>query len=222
MVGPRCINPNIAGTQSTVRFFRAIFDSMDGKMSNAAFWLALLDMEQDIDQRARLWNGYLGWKLPPRIKGESEPHSGRYQLVVRPPEGGWPELTDEEKELIEALAEQHGGHPDWASRGSYMDFSYRVFSEKLDLSGLIMVFANFDKARFESEVKFSKTTRFYAQSSFHEAIFEGFFHCHKTWFEADVRFTGSCFKRMGQVHRCRVHGRSLVHRRYIRGRSHLR
>ena len=93
------------------------------------------------------------------------------------------------------MAEQHGGHPDWASRGSYMDFSYRVFSEKLDLSGLIMVFANFDKARFESEVKFSKTTRFYAQSSFHEAIFEGFFHCHKTWFEADVRFTGSCFKR---------------------------
>ena len=34
-----------------------------------------------MDQRVRLWNGYLGWKLPPRIKGECEPLSGWLQLT---------------------------------------------------------------------------------------------------------------------------------------------
>ena len=162
-------------------------------MSNAAFWLGLLAQGQDMDQRARLWNGYLGWKLPPRIKGECEPQSGWPQLVVRPPDGGWPELTEEEKEIMEALAEQHDGHPEY--NRDYMNFSGRTFCEGVDLSGLILIRANFDKAEFKSEVNLSEKTRFYAQSSFHEAIFEGFFHCHKTWFEADVRFTGSRFKK---------------------------
>ena len=110
-------------------------------MSNAAFWLALLAQGQDMDQRARLWNGYLGWKLPPRIKGECEPQSGWPQLVVRPPDGGWPELTEEEKEIMEALAEQHGGHPEY--NRDYMNFSGRTFCEGVDLSGLILIRANF-------------------------------------------------------------------------------
>ena len=162
-------------------------------MNNAAFWLALLTQGQDMGQRVRLWNGYLGWELPPRIKGD-EPYSGWSwpQLVVHPPDGGWPELTEEEKEIIEAVAVRHGRHPEWA-RGSYMDFSHCVFTEELDLSGLILVRANFDKAEFKSEVRFSRT-RFYSQSFFREAVFEKGLDCCDTWFEADVYFGGSRFK----------------------------
>ena len=162
-------------------------------MSNAAFWLALLDMGQDIGQRARFWNGYLGWKLPPRIKGEGEPYDGWPQLIVDPPDGGWPELADKEKETIETLAEQNGGHPEFGH--GYMDFSDHTFCDEVDLSGLILVLANFNKAKFEKEVRFSKKTRFYAQSSFREAVFEEGLDCWKAWFEADVDFTGSRFKK---------------------------
>ncbi len=146
-----------------------------------------------MDQRMRLWNGYLGWKLPSDIKEKREDDGSWPQWFIPPPNGGWPELTDEEKEIMEALAEQHGGHPEY--NRDYMNFSGRTFCEGVDLSGLILIRANFDKAEFKSEVNLSEKTRFYAQSSFHEAIFEGFFHCHKTWFEADVRFTGSRFKK---------------------------
>ena len=43
-------------------------------MGNALFWLSLLpsDQVEDKVQRARLWNGYLGWKLPPDIKEKRE------------------------------------------------------------------------------------------------------------------------------------------------------
>ena len=54
------------------------------------FWLALLDQSHDTNQRARLWNGCLGWKLPRQIKGEGEPQSGWPKLIVDPPDGGWP------------------------------------------------------------------------------------------------------------------------------------
>ena len=158
---------------------------MDGKITNTAFWLALLDMGQDIDQRARLWNGYLGWKLPPRIKGEYEPHSGRSQLIVDPPDGVWPELTEEEKEIIETLAEQHGGHPTF-DYNNYMNFPGRTFCDGVDLAELTLVCANFDKAKFKSKVILGEKTRFYDQSSFREVIFERSLFCFKTRFEADV------------------------------------
>ena len=161
-------------------------------MSNAEFWLGLLAQDQDIDQRVRLWNGYLGWKLPSHIKGESEPHSGRYQLVVRPPEGGWPKLTKEEKETIEALAEQHGGHPEY--NYNYMDFSDRTFCEKVDLSRLILIHASFNRAKFKSQVALSGT-QFYGESWFREAVFEEGLNGWDTWFEEGVIFAESYFKR---------------------------
>lgn len=37
------------------------------------FWLALLGYCEEADQRARLWNGYLGWKLHPKQKGSVIP-----------------------------------------------------------------------------------------------------------------------------------------------------
>ena len=91
------------------------------------FWMALLAQGQDTDQRVRLWNGYLGWRLPPRVKGECEIQRGWPQLIVEAPDGGWPELTREECQIIETLAEEHGGHPDFGHE--YMDFSDQCFSE---------------------------------------------------------------------------------------------
>ena len=156
------------------------------------FWLALLDQDHDTDQRARLWNGYLGWKLPPRIKGEGEPQSSWPKLIVDPPDGGWPELTAKERQILETLAREHGGHPEF--KFPYMDFSGHTFSDKADFSGLILIHSEFNKARFEREVKFSDKTRFYAEARFHEAIFEGNIRCSNTRFDARVYFDGSCFK----------------------------
>lgn len=156
------------------------------------FWLVLFYQSHNTNQRARLWNGYLGWKLPPRIKGE-EPQSGWPQLVVNPPDGGWPELTVQERQILETLADEHGGHPEF-TKSPYMDFSGYTFSDKADFSGLILIHSEFNKARFEGEVKFSDKTRFYAQTRFHEAIFEGNLHCGNTRFDAPVYFNGSCFK----------------------------
>ncbi len=53
---------------------------------HTAFWLALLAQGRDTDQRVRLWNGYLGWKPPPQIKGEGESQSGWPKLIVDPPD----------------------------------------------------------------------------------------------------------------------------------------
>ena len=156
------------------------------------FWLALLAQGRDMDQRVRLWNGYLGWRLPPHVKGECELQSGWPQLIVDPPDGGWPELTKEEYEIIEKLAEEHGGCPEF--NHYYMDFSDQVFSGEVDLSGLILVLATFDGARFEGEVKLSDKTRFYAQAWFHNVIFEGGFFCDEARFDAPVSFAGSRFK----------------------------
>lgn len=158
---------------------------------HTAFWLALLDQGRDTDQRARLWNGYLGWKLPPEIKGEGEPQSGWPQLIVDPPDGGWPKLTQEEQGILGAVAKEHGGYPDksWS-----MDFSGHTFTDKADFSGLILIASNFDNARFEGEIVFFNKTRFYAQSEFHKAIFEGIVHWPRARFDASVSFDGSCFK----------------------------
>ncbi len=161
---------------------------------HTAFWLALLDQSRDIDQRTRLWNGYLGWKLPPRIKEEEKPQRSWPKLVVDPPDGGWPELTGEEHDILEALAKEHGGYPEFMNPRPYMDFAGHTFTDKADFSGLILINSNFDEARFEGEVEFSDTTRFYAQSWFNKAVFAGSLHCHKAQFDAPVSFVGARFK----------------------------
>ena len=163
-------------------------------MSNkhADFWYALLNHSQDQKLRSRLWNGYLGWKLPPEIKGKIDPKGGWPQLRVATPDGGWPELTEEERRTIEVLAERHGGHPEF--KFEYMDFSDRIFRDAIDLSGLILVLSKFDGATFNSEVRLSHDTWFYGQISFRGVTFENGLFCTGTWFDAPVSFDGSRFK----------------------------
>ena len=154
------------------------------------FWIALLNLGNAPATRARLWNGYLYWKLPDTIK-TGEHQEGWPKLVVNPPEGGWPELTGEEKETIEALARKHGGHPEFKQL-YYMNLGDRFFTEEIDLSGLIFVNANFGQARFQNSLSSDKT-RFYGHSSFDGARFFSSVHFYKAYFDAPVSFNHSHF-----------------------------
>ena len=158
------------------------------------FWIALLNLGEDADHRIRLWNGYLGWKLPPGTKEEIEPKKSWPKLIIEPPDGGWPELTEVEKESIENLAGAYGGHPKFEH--DYMDFEGHTFSDEIDFSGLILVHSNFRKVQFKNRVSSSDKTRFYGQSYFDEATFEKNVFFNKTCFDAPVSFAGACFKSM--------------------------
>ena len=164
--------------------------------NHTKFWLALLTHHKnDKDQRIRLWNGYLGLMLPPRMKGDEEPQNLQARLIY-PPEGGWPELTKEDHATIEALAQEHGGHPEFDQNPhNYMDFSKQSSSSIAvsDLSGLIFVGAIFDKVYFLTDVTFSNQTRFYFTASFQNATFQKRFSCQGTRFNAQVWFSGSRF-----------------------------
>lgn len=159
---------------------------------HTAFWLALLNGNPDLDQRARLWNGYLGWKLPPSAKGEGATSAGWPQLTVHPPTGGWPELSDEDKDILDELAGANGGHPKLTH--DFMDFSGHVFSGAADFSRLILICSTFTDARFDDEVRFTEETRFYAQSWFGNVRFARGVLCDRTQFNATVYFGGSRFK----------------------------
>ena len=156
------------------------------------FWLALLNGNRDPDQRARLWNGYLGWKLPPQFKGGGASSTGWPQLLVHAPSGGWPELSDEDRNTLDELANANGGHPEFTRE--YMDFSGHVFSATADFSRLILIGSRFSDARFEKSVLFTEETRFYAQTWFRDACFESDISCDRTQFEATADFGGSRFK----------------------------
>ena len=158
---------------------------------NTKFWIALLNLEEDTDHRKRLWNGYLGWKLPPGTKGEMGLPDGWPKLIVNAPDGGWPELTSDDLEKIELLADTHGGHPDFGH--SYIDFSGHTFADDTNFSGLILVLSNFSDVRFEGQVSFDET-RFYGQAFFHSAIFKSSVHFYKASFDADVSLARSRFE----------------------------
>ena len=76
-----------------------------------------------------------------------------------------------------------------------MDFSDQTFSGETDLSGLVLVSATFDRAKFVGDVKLSDKTRFYAQVWFHDVVFEGRFFCDRAQFDASVSFAGARFKK---------------------------
>lgn len=157
------------------------------KMPNAdtAFWLALLGYPCDQEQRARLWNGYIGWKLPPGLRGE-KPRSGWPHYVVHAPPGGWPELTGDDRSVLEHLALEHGGHPTWRER-TYMDFVGSSFESEVNLSDLTLIDADFSEAQFHAGVQL-EGSRFFMQAWFRHATFGADAFFHKTFFEADVHF----------------------------------
>ncbi len=154
------------------------------------FWLALLNLGDD--RRARLWNGYLGWKLPSKAKGKFDPKVLPPQLVVDPPEGGWPELTAEDRLELDNLATDNGGHPDFSRE--YMNFAGKVFLEELDLSGLILIDADFKGARFSKSVTLSNETQLYGFAQFSGAFFKQGMISKNARFHADAYFSGAAFE----------------------------
>lgn len=170
---------------------------------HAPFWVALMNHHGDREQRARLWNGYLGWKLPPRLRGEV-PQSGWPQLVVTAPPGGWPDLSEEDKSLMDDLAAANGGHPSWDDR-HYMDFSGNTFESAVDLSDCTLVDANFSDTCFKAEVHL-EATRFFAQSWFRATTFESGAYFHRTFFEADADFSQAQFRGYGGFTGVRFNG----------------
>ena len=155
------------------------------------FWLELLTIREDINDRTRLWNGYLGWKLPSRVKQKPDPRHGWPQLFVEPPAGGWPKLTEEEMAGFENLAEAYGGHPKFEH--DYMNFSGHRFNRDVDLSGLTIVRSNFRRAQFLGSLKLSHETHIFDQSWFCDTTYRRDIFCDQARFHAPVSFAGSCF-----------------------------
>lgn len=172
-------------------------------MSNGhtEFWLSLVAEGSTREKRARLWNGYIGWRLPTDIRPWLESEAPESKPTIQPPVEGWPELTIEEKERIEALAAGHGGHPDFGSE--YMDFRGYVFDGEVDFSDLLLINSRFEGAEFTGtagfrNARFHMTTdfdraRFKRQVSFAGAEFHGSVSYSGTNFLCGCSFSGACF-----------------------------
>ena len=148
-----------------------------------------MSLTADAEERTRLWNGYLGWKLPANVKEDKESGYVWPKLIVEPPDGGWPELTKEDKIMFEMSASEHGGHPKFGE--NYMDFSSSNFSHKINFSGLTLVESNFKGSKFKNGVSFDET-RFFGDTEFTDAEFNNG-HFSKAIFHAPVHFNKSRF-----------------------------
>ena len=170
------------------------------KITNS-FWTALIEHCQDHeDIRVRLWNGYVGWKCPDHLTGK-EPQADRSwpQYVVDAPPGGWPELTENEKSLLDQIAAKNGGHPSWIYP-RIMDFSGRSFKSKIIFSDLTLVAVDFSKSDFQKIAEFDRT-RFFMKSRFTEAFFVDCVSFIDAVFEADVNFDFTRFRNVAFLDR---------------------
>ena len=155
------------------------------------FWRALIYVNTDAVERARLWHGYLGWKLPSHVKA-----------ATVPPAGGWPPLADSEKEALDALAESCGGHPEYPSDGAaYMDLSRLVFDRHIDCKEMVFVQADFSGTSFESTVDFSGSA-FEGKADFRGARFSATVGFSQTLFHEEADFSFADF--MGNANLDRV------------------
>ena len=158
---------------------------------NSSFWIALIKYCQDREvSLARLWNGYIGWKLSDQLRDDNR-QSGRPQFVVDAPPGGWPELNKIEKYELEELAVNNGGHPSW-KRKPYMNLSEQAFSSETNFSDLTFIAADFSRTTFNAKVKF-ENAHFFMRSCFCEAGFVGIVNFNCAIFETDVDFDQAQF-----------------------------
>ena len=167
-------------------------DTGESGMSNGniGFWLALLGRGGSDEQRIRLWNGYIGWRLPLDIGPWLESQAYESKPMISPPADGWPELTTGEKESIEALAVDHGGHPEFGSE--YMDFGGHVFDGEVDFSDLVLINSRFEKAKFSRMADF-RNARFHIFTRFDEAQFERQVFFDGAKFNGSASYTGTEF-----------------------------
>ena len=160
------------------------------------FWLALLTHPADVEQRLRVWNGYLAWKLPSDFQHE-------IRNVGKPPFNQFArnerlQLKEEEKAELDALADRYGGHPPFSNASSkipthYMDFSDHAFDDDVCFSGRILINSSFRGTKFNSLADFRDST-FVGTSTFELANFEMRTRFDETVFENTVYFKNTIFR----------------------------
>ena len=170
------------------------------------FWLALLTHPCSVEQRSRIWNGYLAWKLPQdfqhEIRNVGNPPFNQFARNERL------QLSEEEKTELDALAEKHGGHPQLSDTSigtptRYMDFSDYAFNDEVNFSGRILINVSFNKSMFNSLADFRNATfvgtsdfnnaKFWDRSRFDDVAFENTVYFKKTRFQETTVFDGAKF-----------------------------
>ena len=171
------------------------------------FWLALLSYPDDIRQRARVWNGYLAWKLPREFRRQiynvGNPTFNQYDY-------GQPlQLANDEKRTLDALAEGNGGHPSFSeisigAHERYMDFSNHIFDDEVCFSGRVLIGASFCRAKFNHSIDFRNAVfvntadfdeaNFTTRTRFDHASFENTAYFKKATFVELAVFNSSQFK----------------------------
>ncbi|MXZ61563.1 MAG: pentapeptide repeat-containing protein [Acidobacteria bacterium] len=157
------------------------------------FWRFLLERAGQREDFARLWHGYLAWKLPAKVRDTVSPREGGTDLRVDPPAGGWPRLTAREKVFLNKIAAETGGHPDFRYR-DYMDCSNVDFRETVNLQGLTLIGCNFSNATFPKEVHCDDKTRFAGRTCFSSVTFFGDVSFSHTQCCGPVYFDGTRFE----------------------------
>ena len=177
------------------------------------FWLELLTYANagSDEQRIRRWNGYLADQLHQDFKFQIRNlgNTPFNQFDVGSPS----QLLDEEKSEIDALAENHGGHPPLSdialnSHTRCMDFSEQEFTDDISFNELFLINASFNKTKFQTRAHFYQTTfigtaefnqtHFMKRCRFDHASFENTAYFKKTTFHEfavfdNVRFSISAY-----------------------------
>ena len=142
--------------------------TVDVTNSPIPFWTALLDWGEHHAESIRLWNGYIQDRCTEVLNDSRRDEYELSPYDIDAPEGGWPILTDDERDVIETIAERTGGHPAFSNR--FMDFSGHTFESEANFSNLLLIHSNFEGAHFNSHAYFDQST-FQVSATFGEAHF---------------------------------------------------
>ncbi|MDE0391477.1 MAG: pentapeptide repeat-containing protein [Rhodospirillales bacterium] len=168
------------------------------------FWLALLNYPVDAQQRIRIWNGYLAWKLPRdfrhQIRNVGNPPFNQYERAEHL------QLAREERRELDALAKRHGGHPSFSEssigpQGRFMDFSDHNFDDEVCFAGRILIRAKFSRATFGGPVDFRNST-FVDMADFDQAIFKRRSRFDNVTWENTVYFKEATFMETTVFNNC--------------------
>lgn len=156
------------------------------------FWLALLKCGKDLEQQRRYWNGYLAWKLPNDVKFA-------IRNLGNPPfnqlmENNRLALNGEEKEELNVLAQENGGHPQAFASGHipHMNFSDRKLPD-VSFEGRILLSGAFKHAIFEGNANF-RNAIFIESADFGGATFQDGVLFDGATFEDSAHFKGTVFQ----------------------------
>lgn len=142
------------------------------------FWLALLELGDNTEDRRQNWNTYLSRKMPKSFKLSVQHmlrEMGEEDLVSRI--FGLPNPDGNKLAEFERLAEEHGGHPALPADPNFtgtpaMDFSGLQFGRDVSFAGRLLLFSDFDNASFGDNADFRNTV-FGGTASFRKTAFRG-------------------------------------------------